>query len=124
MGTETKIFDKVVVTTINVASDGSLCNYGSGVVIYPSKGNFDTFENFKKFIYKNSDIFNHWSYSENERESWLDTMYNTFLKGKPSYELFILKEDSDLKAIDITIFAIPNEPIEEGSYIDVANIEL
>lgn len=124
MGTETKIFDKVIVTTVNIAYDGRLSNYGSGVTLYPFVGNFDNFENFKKFIYNNNDIFNHWTYSENDRDFWFKKMYDTFLKGTPSYGYFILKEDSGLCGIDMTICGITNEPIAEGSYISVADIEL
>lgn len=124
MGTETKVFDKVVVTTVNVNIYGGLEYYGSGVKIYPFKGNFDNFENFKKFIYKDRDIFTSWDISEEESDLKFKTMYEKFIEGESSSVYFELFEETGLSGKEITIFAIPNEPIADGSYINVANIKL
>lgn len=113
------LLQNVLVVKEESAIGGGLV--GSFVRVYAFKGTFDTFENFKKFIYRDSDIMTCWTISDNkERDSELMDLYNEIILKDKANKEFPLYWESGLTDINMSFHIISD--IKDGSYIELDTI--
>lgn len=115
------LLHNVLVVKEESAIGGGLRHVGSFVRVYAFRGTFDTFDNFKKFIYSDSKISTCWSISNGEeRDSELMDLYNEIISKDKANKEFPLYWESGLTDINMSFHIIGD--IKDGSYIELDTV--